>query len=112
MAAVCSSLGGGRRDAMGLGEPWVSHQAAAAGTDSMRRPFQCADPFNAPTLGGRGGGRYRRAVTSSRDKPQPTQTGPRSMKWLARKEPVETVAVPAPKYARTISFGRSARMTR
>jgi hypothetical protein len=76
------------------------------------------DGFNAATLSmrrpsGAGVGvatavRLRVAATN-RNPPKPA---PRSMKWLARKEPVETVAVPAPKYARTISFGRSARMTR
>ena len=58
--------------AMGLGEPWVSHRAAAAETD------QCGD------VGVQVGDCYRRADTSSRDKPQPTQTVPAPLDWSPR----------------------------
>ena len=55
--------------AMGLGEPLVSHQAAAAETDQSA------------IVGVKVGDCYRRADTSSRDKPQPTQTVPAPLHW-------------------------------
>jgi hypothetical protein len=72
LAAVCSSLGGGRSARWGWGSP------------GYRTRLPPPRRINAAIVGVKVGGCYRRADTSSRDKPQPTQTVPAPLHWSPR----------------------------
>ena len=69
LAAVCLSLGGGRSARWGWGSP------------GYRTRLPPPRRINAAIVGVKVGDCYRRADTSSRDKPQPTQTVPAPLHW-------------------------------